>query len=751
MDEELLDFKSFQLPTASKEQKNIVDTVKNNNIIINAVAGSGKTTTVCLIGKSQPNKKILLLTYNKRLKHETAKRVKNNDIDNVYVYTYHSFCCNQCHVLGNNDEMIEETLKKYKVGHKMTPISFNYDIIIIDEAQDLTPLYVKLIQMIILYCKKKSIFCVMGDVKQTIYDFNGADSRFLTLADQFFISNTLPWKRLKLSTSYRLTPQLANFINKCVLKEDLIIPGRSSGIKPRYIFCDAFSHVPIRELTHHYLEKFGYNYDDIYVLAPSIQSDLSPVKTFANNLSANHNIPIFIPQSDNDKIDSQSAKNKLVFATFHQAKGLERKCVILFGFDNSYYYYYNNDGNREQCPNEMYVALTRCSERMTIIHHYKKNFINFIDDSLISTYCYTDRISTVNLNMHLFNDIDISKRIFDINKSEINNNKRVIDIIMQHNNIDNSLDKKVKLSVTRLLSHITNNTINNALQFIKVVQVKNINCQNSKGNSFTFNDFDVSENDTNNFITENIKNDGFYVNYSISEIINENVSDIVGTAIPIFYEYKKTGKIPIKKFIDKNLLSKPFNTNSVYNNIKNKYNRIKKLPKMTSTDMFELVTIHLSLSNNLIHRINQINNYNFMNSKMIKNCFKRFDNHLKPNPEFEIYREHFVEMNIEGYDESIKRLINGYIDCIDSETVWEFKTVHSIKNIHILQLAIYAFLYYENMEINKSFKILNINDGEKFELCGDINDFRNLFNYVFRARFEKPIKLSDEDFIIKYK
>lgn len=725
------------LPEPSLEQSEIIKSIRKCNVLVDAVAGAGKTTTICLIAKNQPSKKILLLTYNKRLKHETHVRVKKNNILNVTVHNYHSFCFNKYSISGNTDQMILDALKKYADGtHKYTP--HRYDIIVIDEAQDLTPLYVELIKLILVHNVKRPKLCIIGDVRQTIYGFNGADERFLIYAKTIFNINDLPWKQLNLSTSYRISRPMCNFLNKCILKQDLIVSGKENGYKPRYIFCDAFGTGPIEELMTLYINKYKYKYSDIFILAPSIQSDLSPIKMFANTLSAEHNVPIFIPTSDNEKLTSKSTDDKLVFATFHQVKGLERKCVIIFGFDNSYYYYYNNDGRKDVCPNEIYVGLTRCTERMSIIHHYRKNFINFIDDKKIDKYCYCQKIGIVGLELEYFTyrNINLNLRVFDYI-----NEKRAIDIIMENNDIRDSLNKEVKLSVTKLLSHIPINIINEALSFIEIVKIINI-CTNTKIKS------PLDSDESNEGIEETIQNDKFIVHYMISDLISENVSEIVGTAIPIIYEYKKTKRLPIKRYIEQNLLNKPYNTGSIYNVVKKKYHHIKNLKKLRSSDIFELTTIHLALSNNTIHKLNQISKYNFLNADTIKLCMKRLDNHVSRNAEFEIYREHSVTLEIEGIEVPVKRIVYGYIDCIDNSTLWEFKTVQELQRIHILQLAIYAYLFQSNYEINKEFKLLNINDGEKYVIKGNILDFRNVFEYVYRYKFTKPVKISDEEFII---
>ena len=729
-----------RLPTPSVEQKKIVNAIKKNNVKVNAVAGSGKTTTVCLMAKSLPNENFLLLTYNKRLKHETKDRVRKNHIFNVRVENYHSFCFHKYLVHGNTDQMIIDTLIKYQEGNKCTKVEFNYDVIVIDEAQDLTPLYMQLIKLIISHNVKKPRICIIGDTRQTIYTFNGADCRFLEHADKIFNVNDLNWSSLSLSTSYRLSIQMANFLNKCILHNDEI-QGYSEGMRPRYLFCNAFGNGPVDELLNFYVAK-GYEYKEIFILAPSIQSDLSPVKTFANILSAQHNIPIFIPTSDEEKLDQENIQNKLVFATFHQVKGLERRCVILFGFDNSYYYYYNNDADKTRCPNEIYVGLTRCTERLTVIHHYRKNFINFINDTLISDYCYTEKIKTVSLELHHFkkNNIDFNTRIFDNTTLG-----RPIDVIMHNSDYNDSLNKKVKLSVTKLLSHLPIEVINNALSYVNIVKIKNADTNKQKIKS----PLDSDDTSTENYIEEVVENDGFIVSFLVEDMIKENVSEIVGTGIPIYYEYKRFKELPIKRYIEKELSHKPYNTNVIYNGIKKRYDRIKHLQKIKSSDIFELVTIHLALSNNLIYKLNQIKDFKFMSKPHLDSCYKRLDNHLntKTRPDFECYREVDVSYDISGYDVPVERTINGYIDCIDDDTVWEFKTVQKIQPSHFLQLSIYAYLYHMNMETGKEFKILNINNGEKYKVEGSIDDFKRLFDYLFVYKFTKPIKVSDIEFI----
>ena len=71
------------------EQYDIIQST--GNIKINAVAGSGKTTTVIEYAKTRPkDKKILYLAFNKSVKLEAAKKFADKGLDNVKVETAHS-------------------------------------------------------------------------------------------------------------------------------------------------------------------------------------------------------------------------------------------------------------------------------------------------------------------------------------------------------------------------------------------------------------------------------------------------------------------------------------------------------------------------------------------------------------------------------------------------------------------------------------------------------------------------------------
>ncbi len=76
----------------SNEQYHVYSEIKDGkNVIVDACAGSGKSTTILSISKELPTLNILQFTYNSMLRHEIREKVQELEIENLEVHTYHSF------------------------------------------------------------------------------------------------------------------------------------------------------------------------------------------------------------------------------------------------------------------------------------------------------------------------------------------------------------------------------------------------------------------------------------------------------------------------------------------------------------------------------------------------------------------------------------------------------------------------------------------------------------------------------------
>ena len=93
------------------EQQAVIDT--NFDLVINAVAGSGKTTTLVEYAKSRPaNSRILYLAFNKTVKTEAQQKFAKAGVPNVKVETAHSLAFD--HVIKHSNYKVVQGYKSYE-------------------------------------------------------------------------------------------------------------------------------------------------------------------------------------------------------------------------------------------------------------------------------------------------------------------------------------------------------------------------------------------------------------------------------------------------------------------------------------------------------------------------------------------------------------------------------------------------------------------------------------------------------------
>jgi ATP:corrinoid adenosyltransferase len=678
------------LPTISQHQNNIIqELILNKNVVIDSVAGSGKSTTNFHIASHFVNKNILLLTYNAKLKLETREKLKKFNINNIEVHSYHSFCVKYYNNQSFNDSIIRQLLK-----NKTEPLkTFNYDLIVLDEAQDMSILYYELVCKI--YKDNKNLntqMCIFGDKNQSIFDFNKADQRFIELApDIFNFNKSLEWSICNLPVSFRITNKMSLFINKCLLKNDRIISNKESEFKPRYIICDSFGNPiysrPIQEIK--YYLNLGYKPSDIFVLAASIKSEGSPIRQLENRIKQTmSNILVFVPSNDEEALDEKLLKDKLIFSTFHQSKGLERKVVIVFGFDNSYFKYYKRDANPNICPNELYVATTRGMEHLTVFHNYKNNYLPFINSNRLKRYCYFEE--NKELDITEFNDE--SKKIIDTPVTSI------IDFLPQ-----------------KIIDHCFNQLVI------------------TKNEEFTISKINISNTTTNDKSTE-------------------SVGDITGIAIPSFFELKIKNKLSIHQ----QLINEMFENNLIVETLaqptkpreKQHYIDKIKIETLTVEQLLYIANCWNSTKNGLLFKVYQITNYNWLTQDTLDKCIDRMN-------KLNITNESSFEYKVEIADEPelMERRLVGFIDCFDKNNniIYEFKCVSKLTKEHYLQLAFYMYIFElkKKTDVDISYVLFNILTNEYYTISCDPEKLREIVKFVIDAKYNKKKALTNEEFIKK--
>lgn len=388
----------------SPEQQVAIDTLlhSNDNLIVDACAGSGKTTTILHLAQAAPRMSFLVLVYNRRLMIETEERVQALGLQNITVLNYHTlgarYYTTECATDQGLKRVVEDDMRVLD-GMQLP----DFSILVMDEQQDMTPILKRFVDKVVRdkgFGKKRSKqdlrVVVLGDQRQEVYGFNNADSRFLTMAarpEVFGYINKHGWIAADQTTSNRVTQQNVDFINQQMLKQPLGMAMRAVRTKdqhgiafprPRYVICDPYEDVLDEVLR--LLELPGILPTDIIVLAPSVRG-VSPAIYLANALAL-RGVPVFRSDSDVSDIAPEVAQGKVLICTYHQAKGIERKASIVLGFDQNYHLWNAKVAKPPTAAsNPQYVAATRALEHLILIHEYRSAPLPFVDLGTVKESC----------------------------------------------------------------------------------------------------------------------------------------------------------------------------------------------------------------------------------------------------------------------------------------------------------------------------------------------------------------------------
>lgn len=357
---QLFPFSQLQsLPQPSAEQTCIINAVlAGKNVIVNSVAGSGKTTTLFFIAQAIQTS-CVILTYNKALQEDTLQRTRDLGIT-LPVYTIHAAAGHAYGMKGNirDDKSLTACAYSNVVDCDIT----RAQIVMIDEVQDLTPEI-----MTFLTKLQPTQFVLVGDPKQCIYQFRGSTADYLLDAPNYFHPRSKDWIQLHLKTSYRMTPLMCNFIETHVMgkkpeEEKLLYPGNSKSLntRPEIIVKDLFT--SSREIADHIIRKIQEqgHISKVVLIANSTKIDRSsrtPMSLLVNSLES-RGIRCYLSQED--VIDKSQSYGKFLISTINAFKGRECDVVFTLSLDLGYIIHVAKEHDIKQgLPNSLYVAFTR--------------------------------------------------------------------------------------------------------------------------------------------------------------------------------------------------------------------------------------------------------------------------------------------------------------------------------------------------------------------------------------------------------
>lgn len=635
----------------SQEQQEIIDAaVQGKNIIVDACAGAGKSSTILHIASALQNKRVIQMTFNASLKFEIREKAKKMGLENIIVHSYHSLNL-QYYNNGHEDFGIINTIRTNKSLEKIP----KFHIIIIDEAQDMTNLYYNLMRKFMIDTQTPYQLIVMGDSKQCVYNFKGANPKYLSEADKFWPEFT--FERLYLRTSFRLTPDIANFINKCVTGEDLIKTVKQSHGKVKYIVePKGYQQLkkdidPTYELIKEiksYISTGKYTEADIMIICPSIKDrtttgKLSPINLLVNKLSK-AGMSIY-KTTDDEKFDEKYAQNKCCVSTCHSSKGLERKVIIFHGFSNEYFKFYGRDYNPTICPSTIYVGLTRASEKLTVYQNGEKCL--FLQG-----------------NIHEIADV----------KGDINQKSKI-------------MPQQVRpLAITKIIKFLQSELLYDLNDLINQVMI----CTQEPNN--------IIELKSEVSVYDPIKNKTFI----------EHVSDLNGLAIVSRYQNETIAD----KF------SYYFDGTGFVNRTKEEMESRKPTSMAYYLKEANILWAH---SENLIYRLNQIKEYTWLdnvNWEQLKKNFKLLSDHKSEVMyEYGIVNKNMMF----GYKKDNGRIIylDGIIDAFADDTIYEFKCTTELTIEHKLQLIFYSWMMHFIYKKDFTCILLNLRTGQTFKLLNN--------------------------------
>jgi len=698
----------------SEEQASILEYITTGvNVIVDACAGSGKSTTILSIAKELPDMKIRQFTYNSMLRHEIKEKTRELGLANIEIHTYHSFSVKYYALDAHTDTGIRNIIGRDTKSRQQIP---EIDLLVIDESQDMTFLYFQLVVKMIRDSGKRVQLLILGDYMQGLYEFKGADIRFLTYADLFW--NELPllkntaFQKCTLKMSYRITNQMAKFINRDMIGENRLNSCRDGSPviyirRPRH---------QIEQIVVYQIRRLlseGESPSDFFVLGSSVKGVNSNIRRMENILTE-HGIPCHVPMFETDASDERVIDGKVVFSTFHSVKGRQRKYVFIVGFDQGYFY---NARNVDQtvCPNTLYVGTTRATHGLYLLENDSSRPLSFLKQNHHEMK-QSDYIDFKGMPQTIFHNWE---------KEELKNEIQtyfvtVTDLIKF---VSEDVLEKISPIIDRIF--ITENLIekDSEIDIPKIVEVR----------------------------------DGLF----------EDVSDLNGIAIPSMYydeiQGDKRGATVLKEMIQQTLKEVKPGRHSFLKKA------VESIPDIceTSEDYLYLANVYVAVQEKLYFKLKQIerHNYTWLSHEMVDRCIsvikKSIDHSLEKEIEKQIihHSQDLEHINLDSalfpyFGDESKFRFSARVDLLTESTLWELKCTSQLTMDHKMQLVIYAWLWRvlfesDNEVQRKQFRILNIRTGEMLQLESEMEDLTKIVTSLLRNKYEKPTKLTDTEFIQK--
>ncbi|KAJ3026773.1 hypothetical protein HDV00_011594 [Rhizophlyctis rosea] len=701
-----------KLPPPTEEVLDVMhDLQEERHVTVVAIPGAGKTSVALEVARHFPEKKILLIVYNACLKKETRVKVETYKLtSNMDCHSFHA-CAGKYLRKGCCDDV---TLQAAIYSADFTR-AFDYDILIIDEAQDMKDLYYAFVARC---CHLRSIqsptpfqIMVLGDPMQCVYGKMGADRRFLTLAKKlFFIASEETWVERKLTLSHRLTKQHAKTINALFSRGQTPIRSNKDGPPVKFLLGNAFTaakHIA-RDIGRIPYSKEGYE-GDIMIIAASVQKcnnmpgesirNGPPIVQLCKELTNSGHL-IHVSNKEDAAPSEKGTRGKILITNQCQLKGTERQFVFVLGVDMSLWKYYSGGApisEYNSVPSGVFVAISRSSWQLVIHIDDAIGFLPFFDSEKL----YEDQGPHPAWEMRKL----YKKR----GEPRFGGQMRSImyPVTEMCKYIEQSLSKEIQSWVTWLPC---------SFEKWQRLQVSlEIECRKvfPSGSSYAY---------------------------------YEAVDDIIGMAISTKLEKSAMGTLKMST-IATNLKSSIDRSENMHEWLEKKgYAGILTRPEGENRQdamerIFKTCIVFNAVQSGYYHRMQQINQHrNWLTDRQLRKLEKR-GSIIWSNPDLrcEVTKCKEFEHPIQGIIHVI-----GRADVISDNVLWEVKCLSgNLSDDHRLQLMCYAWL----LGPNYRYKLINLLSGECIELVYDRENIEKVMKALVEHKTSSRVYLTDEKFL----
>jgi hypothetical protein len=255
----------------------------------------------------------------------------------------------------------------------------------------------------------------------------------------------------------------------------------------------------------------------------------------------------------------------------------------------------------------------------------------------------------------------------------------------------------------------------------------------------------------------------------------EEVSDLNGIAIPCMYydhllnAWSDTGSFKTKDSILYDIID--MNVENL-NEKKQQFllEIIDNLPETIESvnDYLYMANINTAIQESLYFKLNQIDrdDYNWLTDEIVSVCKDRLRHTVSPDCQNSpaLIEEYIMNASMEEQHKHIDIFVekilpgkqfrfNARTDLITDTTVWEFKCTSALTHDHMLQLAIYAWLWnMKHMDDDtddnaKIFRLFNIKSGELLRMDASMGDLNNIMSSLLLSRYTEPVVLTNVQFV----